>query len=249
MATSFGALSTDFYLNHKLALKMDLPTERETILHFFDQIRKVEPSMDRFRRYDEELALESSQRHDEYRWLSLRRTSIRTGHVNPQAMPQGYDFHRMVLKVAPYYLSISPLDVDYLELTFGFDLECKANHDGVVFNALYGDTPMAELLQVPDGRILDVQPVLGVSLTERGDIQAYFEIKTRKKNRRGDARRYKHEPISLFLTVRRYGSVQNIDALASIFDDLGEHAETLATERFVPNLLTPIARQITSSSA
>ena len=39
-------------------------------------------------------------------------------------MPKGYDFHRMVLKVAPYHLTISPLDVDYLELTFGFDLEC-----------------------------------------------------------------------------------------------------------------------------
>ena len=119
----------------------------------------------------------------------------------------------------------------------------------MVFDALFGDTRLANLLRVPDGKVLDVQPVLGVALTERGDLQAYFEIKTRTKNRRGSAARYKHEPISLFLTIRRYGPVENIDSLGSTFNQLVETAEELATDRFVPDLLTPIARQITSSSA
>jgi hypothetical protein len=57
MATSFGALCTDFYVNQKLALKMDLPGERETVLHFFDRVKKSIPAMNRFRRYDGELAL------------------------------------------------------------------------------------------------------------------------------------------------------------------------------------------------
>ena len=39
--TTFVALCSDFYVNQKLALKMDLPSERETILHFFDRVRKV----------------------------------------------------------------------------------------------------------------------------------------------------------------------------------------------------------------
>ena len=52
MATSYGALCTDFYINQKLALKMDLPSDRETILHFFDLVRREMPSMHRFRRYD-----------------------------------------------------------------------------------------------------------------------------------------------------------------------------------------------------
>ena len=59
MTTSYGALCTDFYINQKLALKMDLPTERETLLHFFDQVRETHPGMTRFRRYDGELSLES----------------------------------------------------------------------------------------------------------------------------------------------------------------------------------------------
>ncbi|MAE65582.1 MAG: hypothetical protein CMJ18_15040 [Phycisphaeraceae bacterium] len=228
---------------------MDLPSERETNLHFLEAVRKAIPSMDRFRRYDGELALESSRRNEEYRWLSLQRTNIRTGHVNPQAMSDAYDFHRLILKIMPYHLSISPLDVDYLELMFGFDLECKSDHDEVVFEALFADGPLANLFRVSDASVLDVQPVLGMSLSQRGDLQAYYEVKTRTKSRRGSSARYKHEPISLFLTLRRYGPVEELDDLGAIFTTLADRAETMATERFVPDLLTPIARQITSSSA
>jgi len=249
MATSFGALCNDFYVNQKLALKMDLPGDRETILHMCDQVRKAMPSMDRFRRYEHELALESSRRDAEYRWLAMRRTSIRTGHVNPQSMEESYKLHRLVLQVAPYHLTISPLDVDYLELLFGFDLECKANHDAIVFDALYSHSPMAELTHTADANILDVQPIYGLSLSDKGDLQAYFEVKTRTKNRRGQAGRSRNEPISVLLTMRKYGPVHQIEDLKDIFNDLAHRAEVLASDRLVPGLLTPIARQITSSSA
>lgn len=249
MATSFGALCTDFYVNQKIALKMDLPTDRETILHMFDQVRKAVPSMDRFRRYEGELALESSRREVEYRWLALRRTSIRTGHVNPGSMAEAYQLHRLLLDLAPYHLTISPLDVDYLELLFGFDLECKANHDAVVFEALFSHSPVESLLRTPDAQVLDVQPAFGLALTERGDTQAYFEVKTRTKSRRGQSGRFRNEPISIFLTLRKYGPIHNLEDLHQVFEQLAQHAEGLATERLVPSLLTPIARQITSSSA
>lgn len=249
MATSFGALCNDFYINQKLALKMDLPSDRETILHMFDQVRKAIPSMDRFRRYEGELALESSRRDPEYRWLALRRTSIRTGHVNPARMADAYKFHCLILDLAPHHLTISPLDVDYLELVFGFDLECKGNHDGVVAEALFGHSPVDTLMRGGDASVLDVQPVFGLSLSEKGNLQAYFEVKTRMRNRKGNSGRYKNEPISIFLTVRRYGPIRSLDELHPTFELLSQHAESLATDRLVPGLLTPIARQITSSSA
>ncbi len=246
MATSLGALCTDFYINQKLALKMDMPAERETILHFFDRIRKALPSMNRFRRYEGELALESSRRDTEYKWMALRRTSIRSGHVNPQTMEDAYRFQRLLLEVSPYHLTISPLDVDYLELMFGFDLECKENHDRIIYEALYERTPMADLLAEGDkhGKILDVQPVFGQALTEEGDLQAYFEVKTRPKSRRGSSRGYRHEPISLFLTLRKYGPIDDVKQLQSEFDSLTKTAEQLATDRLVPDLLTPISQRI-----
>jgi len=255
MATSFGALCSDFYVNHAVNLKMDLPGERETILHLFDQVRKRVPSMDRFRRYEDELALESTRREAEYRWLVLRHNSIRTGHVNPQSMQDAYNFHRMILQIAPYHLSLSALDIDFLDLMFGFDLECMENHDQVVYDALLAESPTHELLSPDDsragegGKILDVQPGLGMTLNSRGDLQAYFEVKTRTRGRRGQTRQSRQEPISVMLSIRQYGPVDAINNLHKVFDEMKDHAERLAAERLVPHLLTPIARQITSSSA
>ena len=252
MTTSYGALCTDFYINQKLALKMDLPTERETLLHFFDQVRKTRPGMTRFRRYEDELSLESSRREAEYTWLSLRQSSIRTGHVNPQSMEDAYAFHSKILEIAPYYLTLSPLDIDYLELVFGFDLECTGNHDDVIFEALIASSPMGELMRptdsTPNAKILDVQPVFGMNLTEDGQMQAYFEVKSRRRSRRGSGKRYREEPISIFVTVRGYGPTEKLDDLPAACAALAEQCETLVNERLIPNLLNPIVQHITPSS-
>ena len=249
MATSYGALCTDFYVNQKLALKMDLPSERETILHLFDRVRKQMPQMDRFRRYDGELALESGRTDSEYTWMALRRTSVRTGHVNPQSMAEAYKFHRLILEVVPFHLTISPLDVDYLELLFGFDMECKSDHDQVVYEALVADAPAGKCLRIKGAKMLDVQPIFGVSLSEKGDLQAYMEVKTRTKSRRGSSRAYRSEPISIFLTLRKYGPIGKVDELQQHFETLTQYAEKIANERLLPHLLNPISRQIAASNA
>ncbi len=252
MATSFGALCTDFYINQKLSLKMDLPTERDTLLHFMDQVRKTQPGMTRFRRYDGELSLESSRREAEYTWLSLRQSSIRTGHVNPDVMEDGYKYHRRMLEIAPYYLTLSPLDIDYVELMFGFDIECKEDHDEVIYEALFADSAMGGLLKPLDeamgAKVLDVQPVFGLNLSDDGKLQAYFEVKTRRRSRRGSGKRYAQEPISLFVTLRNYGPVDKLDDLKDVTTELGQYCETLATERLIPDMLNPIVQHISPSS-
>lgn len=248
MATSFGALCTDFYINQKLAVKMDLPYDRETVLHFFDRIRKPLPTMNRFRRYDGELALESSRKESRYKWLALRQNSVRSGSVNPESMDEATKFHRLILEQAPYHLTISPLDVDFVEVMFGFDLECRRDHDAVVAEALYEGTPLGALLDVHESKALDVQPIIGLQLSEAGDCQAYFEVKTRTKSRRGSGRRYADEPISLFLTLRRYGPIESLEDLSNVFDDLFSKADALATDKLLPHVLTPISRLISSGS-
>jgi len=156
MATSYGALCTDFYVNQKVALKMDLPSGRDTLLDFFERMRKSMPGMNRFKRYNGELALESARREGRYHWLALRRHSIRTGHVNPDTLEQALDYHKLVLELAPNYLSLTPLDIDFVELMYGFDLECDKNHDAVIFDALFGDTPLQSVMPEAPGRVLDV---------------------------------------------------------------------------------------------
>ena len=270
MATSFGALCDDFYINQKLALKMDLPTGRETVLDLFDRVRKARPSMDRFRRFEGELALESATKDNRYEWLALRQTSIRSGAVNPESLANAYGLHRLVLELTPFYLSISPLDVDYLELMFGFDLEAQGNHDDIVYDALLADSPFGKLVDSDRAIATDVQPFFTFALDESRKVQVNFEVKTRSpeaggegfdehdhdhegggaggSGSRGGAGEGGDEPISVFLSLRQMGPIDDVAELPAIFKRLVSTAERLATERVIPHLLTPIARAINSRS-
>jgi hypothetical protein len=246
MTTSFGALCTDFYVNQKLSLKMDLPSGRETVLDMFDRVRRELPMMERFRRYEGELALESAEQGSQYNWLALRRTSIRSGWVNPESLEQAYKLHRLILNVAPYFLSISPLDVEFLELVFGFDLQAERNRNEVVFEALLADSPLASLVDPNQEALLESQPFIGFALNERCDLQAFVEVKTRTRTSEVAAGRFDDEPISVYLTVRQYGSLKSVDEFPTGFATLAGHIERIAEERVIPNVVMPIREAIMS---
>lgn len=247
MATSFGALCTDFYVNQKISLKMDLPTARETVLDLFDRLRREFPQMDRFRRYEGELALESPENSAQSSWVALRRTAVRSGCVNPETLENAYRLHRLVLEIAPYFLSISPLDIEFIEMVFGFDLRAERNRNEVVFDALLGDSPLAALVNPHDEAIIESQPFLGFALNTRCDVQAYVEVKTRTRTSEIAAGKFEDEPISVYLTVRQYGSLKTIDDVKSCFGALAGHSERLAEERILPHLILPLREAILAS--
>jgi hypothetical protein len=248
MSTSFGALCTDFYVNQKIATRMDLPTERETVLHLLDRVRASQPSMTRFRKYPDELSLESGRQEGAYRWLSMHPNAIRTGHVNPETLDEAYSLHRLMLEIAPYHLTISPLDIEYIDLLFGFDLEAKANQHKIVYDALFADSPFANLMAGPETQPVDVQPIFGVNLNEQSDLQAFFEVKTSTTASQVRNDQYRVEPISVYMTIRRLGSVSKIEQLPEIFETMRQHAERLATDQLVPTLVNPIRSEITSTT-
>ena len=41
----YASLCDDFYVNMSLATEMDLPANRETVLHFFERVQKNYPTM------------------------------------------------------------------------------------------------------------------------------------------------------------------------------------------------------------
>ncbi len=248
MATSYGALCSDFYISSRLNVKMDLPEDRQTILDLLDRIRREEPSMERFRRYEDELALESRHRDDgRQKWVALRKTSLRAGVVHPESTEEAAKFHRFLLEVAPFFLSISPLDVDLLEVVYGFDLEAPGNHNQIVHDAFLSGSPLAELIDHEKEAPIDVQPIVAVALTKRCETQAHFEIKTRTSTREIRTKRYRNEPISVYLTVRRYGAMSDMKDAPAVFSQLHEKAEELAQERIVPHVLTPLREAIASA--
>lgn len=249
MSESYRALSSDFYINQKLNLKLDLPRERQTVLDMFDRVRRQFPSMNQFRRYRDEVALEAEQNAAQHRWIAIRNNNIRSGAVNPGSLEEAYALHKHVLDVGPFFLSISPLDVDYLELLYGFDMMAERNHDEIVYDALIASSPLAKVLDIPESRIADCQPLFGVMLRHTGggddgaEVEVNFEVKTRSPAR--GARR--DEPISVYMTLRKYGPVSEVKQLPEMLSELTRLGEDLVDSRVVPNIVVPIRDAIGSS--
>lgn len=246
MSESYRALCSDFYINQKLNLKLDLPRERQTVLDMFDRVRRQFPSMNQFRRYRDEVALEAEHTAAQHRWIAIRNNNIRSGAVNPGSLSEAYALHRHVLDVAPFFLSISPLDVDYLELLYGFDMMAERNHDEIVYEALIADSPFAKVLDIPESRVADCQPLFGLMLRhgdDGGEVEVNFEVKTRSPAR--GARR--DEPISIYMTLRKYGPVSEIKQLNELLGQLTQLGEDLVDSRVVPNIVVPIRDAIGSS--
>lgn len=246
MSESYRALCTDFYVNQKLSLKLDLPRDRQTTLDLFDRIRREFPGMDQVRRYRDELALESRADGPNSRWLAIRSNNIRSGSVNPETLDDAYRFHRAILDASPYFLSISPLDVDHIELLYGFDLAASGNHAEIVYNALIAGSPFGQVLDISGATPIDCQPVFGISLRDPKGIEAFFEVKTRSSPRRPSPEGGAAEPISVYLTLRRYGPAGGIKELPEILQNLGDRGEDLIDSKVVPNLIAPLREAIGS---
>jgi hypothetical protein len=249
MTPQFGALCDEFFLSTRLYLKLGLAPDRETVLHFFDRIRREYPTMRKMRRRDDgTVILEEDERDgDCYKWLRLDAACLRIGYSSPPSVGAYRRYVRFLLDQAPYHLTISDLDVDYIEVMFGFDMEYRGNHDQLVADTLYADHPLASLAIGDDAaHAIDCQPYFGVALTPNCDTQACVEIKSRTSTyemRTGD---FEPQMLSVFLAVRKYWGFGDSRALGEVHDSLCEKAEQMAGSKVVPLVVNPLAQAIAS---
>ena len=115
--SEYDSFCDDFYVNMNLSTEMELPQGRESILHYFEQIRRRFPKMQNFySREKSEFVLEEEKEAGAYRWVSLESKRVNSGVVNPDNYESAIDQHRAVLERIPFDLSISPLDCESLGL-------------------------------------------------------------------------------------------------------------------------------------
>lgn len=246
---SYKALCSDMYVNLKLAFHSELDATRQVTVEFFDRLRKEFPGLQTFRHVGGELALESAPGVNPQHWVAVRGNCVRAGAVNPDSFDQAYQLHAAVLELAPYYLGISPLDIDYYETLFGFDIDATGDHDRIVFESLLRGSPLAGLVEDMGATPIDAQPILGVALREAGlpnRCEAYFEVKTRPA---GTTAVVEGEPISVYLTVRRHGPMDDVATPKLEFSDLGRCGERIIESSVMPRLIQPIRSFIASGGA
>ncbi len=233
----FGLWAHHFSLHQKLALRLDLPARREPLLDFFDRLRREFPAFERLHREDRLHVLEASRSGRESMLVGLLDTELFSAHANPDRIEQAYVLHRRVLEVAPFFLSISPLDVESVELTYAFQFEATGNRDELVAEALLGDSPLRKMHSSGGSTLLDCQPFTSFEIDREARLHGLLEVRTRTNDDPGpeDA-----GPIFVDLTVRRTGAVRTVEELPLTLDLLAAQGEALVAERLIPSILHPI---------
>ncbi len=249
MTHPFSAFCDDFYVNMRLGSQLALPNQRDTLLHFFERVQKGFPNLTRFRKNDaNEFNLEEDRTGGGYRWVSLEPRRLTSGHVNPSSIEEALKLHTLLLDMAPHHLGLSPIEIDYLDVLFGFDLTFGGNHDEIIADSLFSESPLACLTEEKGAKAVDFQPTVTVALSDDCRLQARIDVVTRTNSyqvRTGD---YSDDVISVYLIVRRYWGDRPKAPMEEMFATMTQRAESLCTSHIIPKLLRPISSAIASRS-
>ncbi|MBI5863826.1 MAG: hypothetical protein HZB38_04845 [Planctomycetes bacterium] len=244
---SFSALCDQFCVSSRLALRLELQPSRETILHYLEQVRRAFPQLTRLRRREDgALLLDQDEDEGSRRYLRLDPRMLRFGTYGSENAAEVQALAARALALAPAHLSLSELDYDYLEVAFAFDLEYRGNHDELVAETLLAGNPLARALAQEDGRFIECQPLIGVSLGPECDRQLYLEVRGRTSAFEVRTGEFDATPLTVSLTARRYLRAEGEVDLPRTHESLLLHAARICEERVLSLVVQPLAAAIAS---
>ena len=241
----FSSLCDDFYINMNLCTEMELPANRETILHFFERIQKTYPSMRNFYCRDTgDFVLEEDKDKGSYRWSTIEPRRVCSGQVNPEELDDALNQHRLVLELAPYMLSVSPLDCEALDILFGFDFSFRGNHNQIVAEALGVGPAMEWMSDIPGASVINHEPSLTIALDE--DCRQQFRVSVENRTSAYQVRtgEFAEEQLSVYVTARQYGSLSVDNKFETTLQKLAKTCCDMIEGHVIENILEPLRHTI-----
>ena len=243
--TPYASLADDFYVNLNLATEMELPAHRETILQYFERVQRQYPSMKKFYCRDKrDYVLEEDKEQGRYRWAAVEAKRLCSGQVNPPSIEAALEQHRLVLDLAPAYLSVSPLDCEALDVLFGFDFAFRGNHNALLAEALGVGAAFDRVGEMPGGRVINYEPSLTMSLDEDCRVQVRVSTETRTNAFQVRTGEFNEEQLSVYVTARQYGSLEPQTTFVEVTERLAQLAREVVDTCVVEQILKPLARTI-----
>ena len=243
----YSCEADEFFVNVNLNTEMELPDNRDTVLHFFEQMKKGFPDLRNFyTREGGELVLEGDKEKASYRWVAIDSHRLSTGQLNPETLEDSYRQHELVLELAPPLLTISLLDCEALDVMFGFDFVYEGNHDELVAEALGVGDAFDGLFNLPKAKVINYEPTITVALDERCQLQCRVAVETRTNARQLNAGSFGDDQISVYCTVRQYwGSGPDMTFLES-FRRQRQIGEEFLKSSVIPKIVRPLSQAIAS---
>ena len=243
----FANDADDFYVNLNLNTEMELPNSRDTVLHYFEQMKKAFPDLRNFyTRENGDLVLEGDKDEESYRWLALEPKRLCSGLVNPESLDEAYRQHELVLEHAPHLLTISVLDCEALDVMYGFDFTFEGNHDEIVAEALGVIPGLEALFDRGPARVINYEPTITLALDDTCRLQARLTIETRTNAYQVRTGEFGDDQISLYFTVRQYWGQGPEGTFLDAFRRQRDLGEELLQSAVIPKIVRPLARAIAS---
>lgn len=240
--------ANDFFVNLDLQTTLALPDSRETILQFCEAVQKQFREMTNFYQRDSgQYVLEGDRDAGSYQWMELQSHQLSAGYFNPPGIESAYQLHGWLLDRIVYFLGIGGLDVEALDVLFGFNMDYQGNRDAVVAEALLSDSGLSAFSAEHTARFVEYQPSLIVALTEDCYTQARLSVETRSNSYQVRTGSYSDDPISVYFTVRRYPSPGTVMNIGESFSQQCDLAEDLADRIVIPQVVEPIAAAIAAA--
>jgi hypothetical protein len=241
----YSSLSDDFYVNMNLSTEMDLPTNRDSVLHFFERLQKQYPTMRHFYcREKGDFILEEEKEQGHYRWSTIEPRRLCSGYVNPASIKSALEQHRLVLELAPYMLSLSPIDCEAIDLLIGFDFTYRGNHNELVAEALGVSPALEKLLELPNATVVSCEPTVTLALDEDCRTQCRLSIENRTNAYQIRTREFPEEQLSVYVTARRYGGLDPGTSYVEVLDHLKNVCCEVIDNHVAEHVLRPLARAI-----
>jgi len=242
---SYASLCDDFGVSTYVHSKLDMPTGREPVLHFFEAVQKVYPKMTEFeKRADGEFMLEEDRESGSYRWCSLDGRRLCAGYVNPPAVEDADAHNERVLEMAPYHLDLHAMQTESMDVLYYFDFLYQGNHDEVVAEALTAGTPAEGLAQIPGARVLHYQPSMMVALDDACQLQARLSIETRTNAYQVRTGNFSESPVSVYFTVRQFWGKTPFKSFVESYQNQRRVLDELVNSHLIPNVIAPLQRAI-----
>ncbi|MFM8271610.1 MAG: hypothetical protein ACKODX_04665 [Gemmata sp.] len=244
---SYASLCDDFGVSTYVHGKLDMPTGRETVLHFFEAVQKAAPKMTEFeKRSDTEYMLEEDRESGSYRWASLDHRRLSAGYVNPPTLEDADAHNERVLEIAPYHLDLNGMQTESMDVLYYFDFLYQGNHDEVVAEALTAGTPLESLVQIPAARVLHFQPTMMLALDDACQLQARLSIDTRTNAYQVRTNSFPESPVTVYFTVRQFWSKQPFKTFAESYHNQRRILDELVSTYVVPQVINPLAKAISA---
>jgi len=225
--------------------RFDLPSDRDSLLTFFERVKKQYPTMTLLNRENTEYCLDEAPDGEQNRWVSVDADRLGAGSVNPATFQQAFELPKFVLGLVPYMLGVRSLDIESFDLTFGMDFDYAGNHNDIIAEALFGGSAFSRIFDVNGAGPLNLSPSIILALNSDCSTRARLAIESRTDEAEIRSGKFDTDkPISLFMTIRQYPQAGQEFDVDNVFNKTCALAIEYMDEKVVPNIVMPLTNAI-----